>query len=57
MVTPTPIEVGALAGNDVAVTSGLTRGARVVVDGTLKVFPGVPVNAVPLAAGTARNAQ
>lgn len=56
-VTPTPIVVGALAGNDVAVTSGLTRGARVVVDGTLKVFPGVPVTAVPIAAGTARNVE
>lgn len=56
-VTPTPIVVGALAGNDVAVTSGLTRGARVVVDGTLKVFPGVPVNAVPVSSGTARNVE
>jgi membrane fusion protein (multidrug efflux system) len=56
-VTPTPIVVGALAGNDVAVTSGLTRGARVVVDGTLKVFPGVPVNAVPIASGTVRNVE
>ena len=55
-VTPAPIELGVLAGNDVAVTSGLMRGARVVVEGTLKVFPGVPVNAVPLTGGTARNA-
>jgi membrane fusion protein (multidrug efflux system) len=56
-VTPTPIEVGALAGNDVAVTSGLARGARVVVDGMLKVFPGVPVNAVPIGSGTAQNSE
>ena len=31
---PAPVELGALAGNDVAVTAGLTAGARVVVDGT-----------------------
>jgi membrane fusion protein (multidrug efflux system) len=55
-VTPTPIEQGALAGNDVAVTGGLTPGARVVVEGTLKVFPGVPVNAVPFGEETARDA-
>jgi membrane fusion protein (multidrug efflux system) len=55
-VTPAPIEQGALAGNEVAVTSGLMPGARVVVEGTLKVFPGVPVNAVPLGEETARNA-
>jgi membrane fusion protein (multidrug efflux system) len=54
-VTPAPIVLGPLAGNDVAVTSGLTRGARVIVDGTLKVFPGVPVNAVPISEGAARN--
>jgi membrane fusion protein (multidrug efflux system) len=55
-VTPTPIEQGALAGNDVAVTSGLMPGARVVVEGTLKVFPGVPVNAVPIDEEAGRNA-
>jgi membrane fusion protein (multidrug efflux system) len=55
-VTPAPIEQGALAGNDVAVTSGLMPGTRVVVEGTLKVFPGVPVNAVPIGEETARNA-
>jgi membrane fusion protein (multidrug efflux system) len=54
--TPTPIEQGALAGNDVAVTSGLMPGARVVVEGTLKVFPGVPVNAVPIDEEAGRNA-
>jgi multidrug efflux pump subunit AcrA (membrane-fusion protein) len=52
-VTPAPVELGALAGNDVAVTSGFTAGARVVVDGILKVVPGVPVNAVSLADGAA----
>jgi membrane fusion protein (multidrug efflux system) len=52
-VAPAPIELGALAGNDVAVIAGLTAGARVVVDGILKVGPGAPVNAVPLADSTA----
>jgi membrane fusion protein (multidrug efflux system) len=56
-VTPSPVKLGALAGNDVAVTAGLTAGARVVVEGTLKVIPGVPVNAVPIAEGTARNTE
>lgn len=55
-VAPAPVELGALSGNDVAVTAGLMPGARVVVDGVLKVVPGVPVNAVPVAEGTARNA-
>jgi membrane fusion protein (multidrug efflux system) len=44
-----PVELGALAGNDVAIAAGLTPGARVVVEGTLKVIPGVPVKAVPIA--------
>jgi len=48
------VELGALSGNDVAVTAGLTPGARVVVDGILKVMPGVPVNAVPIGEGAAR---
>jgi multidrug efflux pump subunit AcrA (membrane-fusion protein) len=55
--TPTPVELGALAGNDVAVTAGLTPGARVVVDGLLKLRPGAPVNAVPIADGTAPNSE
>jgi membrane fusion protein (multidrug efflux system) len=50
-----PVELGALAGNDVAVTAGLSPGARVVVDGILKIGPGAPVNAVPIADGAARN--
>jgi membrane fusion protein, multidrug efflux system len=55
-VAPAPVELGALAGNDVAVTAGLSAGSRVVVDGVLKVVPGVPVNAVPISDSTARNA-
>ena len=54
---PTPVELGALAGNDVVVTAGLTAGARVVVDGVLKVRPGSPVNAVPIAESTAKNSE
>jgi membrane fusion protein (multidrug efflux system) len=50
---PAPVELGPLSGNDVAVTAGLSPGARVVVDGILKVVPGAPVNAVPSLAGTA----
>jgi membrane fusion protein (multidrug efflux system) len=53
---PVAIELGAPAGNDVAVAAGLTAGARVVVDGTLKVVPGAQVNAVPIAETTARSA-
>jgi len=54
---PTPVELGALAGNDVVVTAGLTAGARVIVDGVLKVRPGSPVNAVKIAEGTAKNSE
>jgi len=52
---PTPVELGALAGNDVAVTAGLTSGARVIVDGLMKIRPGQPVSAV--AEGTAQNSE
>ena len=50
-----PVQLGALAGNDVAVTEGLTPGARVIVDGILKVGPGAPVNPMPTPNGTALN--
>jgi membrane fusion protein (multidrug efflux system) len=56
-VAPTPVELGALAGNDVAVTAGLAPGVRVVVDGILKVGTGSAVNAVPTTTGTARNSE
>jgi len=48
-VAAAPVELGVLAANDVAVTAGLAPGARVVVEGLLKVVPGVPVNAVAVA--------
>ncbi len=44
-----PVELGASAGNDVAVAKGLTAGDRVVVDGILKVQPGAAVRATPIA--------
>jgi membrane fusion protein (multidrug efflux system) len=47
-VAPAPVQLGALSGNDAAVIDGLSAGNRVVVDGILKVQPGVPVSAVPL---------
>jgi membrane fusion protein (multidrug efflux system) len=52
-VAPAPVELGALAGNEVAITAGLAAGARVVVDGILKVGPGATVHAVPVVEGAA----
>jgi membrane fusion protein (multidrug efflux system) len=49
-VASTPVMLGALSGNDVEVTRGLAAGDIVVVDGILKVAPGAPVNAAPIAA-------
>jgi membrane fusion protein (multidrug efflux system) len=49
-VAPRPVELGTASGNDVVVTSGLSAGDRIVVDGILKVQPGAPVHATPLAA-------
>ncbi|MEP7243823.1 MAG: efflux RND transporter periplasmic adaptor subunit [Gammaproteobacteria bacterium] len=47
-----PVQLGATSGNNVVVTSGLAPGARVVVDGILKVQPGAVVKPVaPLADG------
>ncbi|HUQ53242.1 MAG TPA: efflux RND transporter periplasmic adaptor subunit [Gammaproteobacteria bacterium] len=54
---PAPVVLGALAGNDVVVTSGLMAGARVVVDGLLKIRPGQPVNPVPITESTAQNSE
>jgi membrane fusion protein (multidrug efflux system) len=55
--TPAPVVLGALAGNDVVVTAGLSAGARGVVDGLLQLRPGRAVNAVPIATSTARNSE
>ncbi len=49
MASPAPVELGAFAGNDVVVVGGLSPGNRVVVEGVLKVIPGFPVTAEPIA--------
>lgn len=46
---PRPVELGPTSGNNVVVSTGLTAGDRVVVDGILKVQPGAAVKAQPLA--------
>ncbi len=46
---PRPVELGPTSGNNVVVANGLAAGDRVVVDGILKVQPGAPVKAQPLA--------
>jgi membrane fusion protein (multidrug efflux system) len=50
-VAPAPVQLGALAGNEAAVASGLSAGDRVVVDGILKVQPGIVVHAAPIDGG------
>ena len=57
VAAPAPVELGALSGNDVAVTAGLMPGARVVVEGTLKLRPGTAVNPVPIGEETALNRE
>lgn len=47
-VAPRPVRLGVTNGNDVAVIEGLEAGERIVVDGILKVQPGVPVKPVPI---------
>jgi membrane fusion protein, multidrug efflux system len=43
---PRPVKLGASNGNFVVVADGLQAGDRAIVDGVLKVQPGVPVRAV-----------
>ncbi|HTS52556.1 MAG TPA: efflux RND transporter periplasmic adaptor subunit [Burkholderiales bacterium] len=43
MVEPRPVEVGAWAGADWIITSGINPGDRVIVDGVMKARPGAPV--------------
>jgi membrane fusion protein (multidrug efflux system) len=45
------IETGEWNGNDWVVSSGLHAGDRVVVDNTLRLMPGAPVNPHPVQAG------
>ncbi len=46
-----PVVPGAADGRDVVITSGLTAGERVVVDGQLRLAPGTRVEVKPAAAG------
>lgn len=50
------IQTGSAAGDQWEVTSGLTGGERVIVEGLQKVRPGVTVNAAPFGADTPRPA-
>ncbi|HMN46080.1 MAG TPA: efflux RND transporter periplasmic adaptor subunit [Povalibacter sp.] len=47
-----PVQVGRGMRNDVVITSGLAAGDRYVVDGVLKVQPGIQVSAVSVDAAT-----
>ncbi|MFP5348860.1 MAG: efflux RND transporter periplasmic adaptor subunit, partial [Gammaproteobacteria bacterium] len=40
---PRPVQVGAWAGDNWIITSGLAAGDQVIVDGVLKIRPGAPV--------------
>jgi multidrug efflux system membrane fusion protein len=46
-----PVVSGAPDGRDVVITSGLTAGERVVVDGQLRLMPGARVEVKPAAGG------
>ena len=47
-----PVQTGRSMGNNIIVTNGLNGGDRYVVDGVLKVQPGVQVSAVPVEQAT-----
>jgi membrane fusion protein (multidrug efflux system) len=51
-----PVKIGRNMGNDVVVTEGLANGDRYIVEGVLKVQPGIQVSAVSLDSG-ARQAE
>lgn len=48
VVAPQPVEVGMSSGNNVTISSGLSSGDRIVVDGILKVQPGAIVQTAPI---------
>ena len=55
---PSPVELGPLQGNDWILFGGLKPGDRYVVDGAIRVRPGVPLKlAAPPAGGDAPEAQ
>ena len=43
-----PVQVAEWSGGDVVVTSGLSAGEQVIVDGVLKLGPGAPIQPTPL---------
>ena len=47
-----PVTLGAVAGQDYVVKSGLKEGDRLIVSGIQKIGDGAPVMAMPSAAGT-----
>jgi membrane fusion protein (multidrug efflux system) len=47
-----PVQMGRSLGNDVVITQGLAAGERIVVEGVLKVMPGIQVSAVSVDAAT-----
>lgn len=47
-----PVQVGRSMGNNIMVTEGLSAGERYIVEGVLKVQPGIVVNAVSADAAT-----
>ena len=47
-----PVQIGRSMGNNVVVTNGLAAGDRYVVEGVLKVQPGVQVSAVSVDAAS-----
>jgi membrane fusion protein (multidrug efflux system) len=47
-----PVQVGRTMRNDIVVTSGLSKGDRYVVEGVLKVQPGIQVSAVSVDAAS-----
>jgi len=54
-VEPRRVEIGAMTGNDVGVTSGLEPGDRVVVAGAAYLAPGMPVRLLPVTEQPASN--
>jgi membrane fusion protein, multidrug efflux system len=54
---PRPVKLGVASGNNVAVSDGLQSGDRVVVEGILKVQPGVALKPTPINAMPAQNTQ
>jgi multidrug efflux system membrane fusion protein len=52
-----PVVPGAADGRDVVITSGVTVGERVVVDGQLRLVPGARVDVKPAAADTKAGAK